>query len=54
MIININGESREMTDEEVARIEELITGDIPSRLDEIEAQVLYTALMTDSLLEEDV
>ena len=52
MIININGESREMTEEEIARIEGLITGDEPSRVDEIEAQVLYTALVTDTLLEE--
>lgn len=53
MIININGESREMTDEEVERVISLVTGDEPSHIDEIEAQVLYTALMTDTLLEEE-
>lgn len=52
MIININGESREMTEEEASRIDSLVTGDMPSQIDMIEAQVLYTALMTDTLIEE--
>ena len=53
MIININGESREMTEEEIERVNSLVQDEAPSQLDAIEAQVLYTALMTDTLLEED-
>lgn len=52
MIININGESREMTQEEIDRINSLIIAESPDRLDAIEAQVLYTALLTDTLIED--
>lgn len=54
MIINENGVSREATPEEIAEIESAYTEEVPSQLDVIEAQVLYTALMTDTLLEEDI
>lgn len=42
--------NREMTPEEEA---EMVTpeADIPTQLDKIEAQVLFTALMTDTLIE---
>ena len=53
MIININGVSREMTAEEVERFNSLTVLEPPSQLDLIEAQVLYTALLTDTLLEEE-
>lgn len=53
MIINENGVAREATAEEIARIEGLATEDTPSLIDTIEAQVLYTALMTDTLLGEE-
>lgn len=47
----INNEIIERTAEELAA--ETITQE-PTQLDRIEAQVMYTALMTDSLIEEDV
>lgn len=46
---------RDMTEEEIAEMqkqkEELPTEE-PSQLDRIEAQTMYTALMTDTLIEE--
>lgn len=46
---------RNMTEEEIAEIqkqqEELLKEE-PSQLDKIEAQAMYTAMMTDTLLEE--
>ena len=53
MIIKINNISRDMTPEEEAEYQSMF--DIPqepTQEDRIEAQVLYTALMTDTLLEE--
>ena len=54
MKININGLTREMTAEEIAEMEaqqaELPEPE-PSPEERVEAQVLYTALMTDTLLE---
>jgi len=57
---NINGVllpvEREMTAEEIAELEILqsqIPIEQPTQLDRIEAQVLYTALMTDTLIEEE-
>lgn len=53
MKININGITREMTAEEIAEME-LINSEFfveePSQLDRIEAQTMYTALMTDTLI----
>lgn len=46
---------RDMTEEEIAEMEkkqEQITAEEPSQLDRIEAQTMYTALMTDTLIEE--
>lgn len=45
--------TREMTAEEVAssQVEEAV--EEPTQLDKIEAQVLYTAIMTDTLIEEE-
>lgn len=48
---------RDATAEEEAEIKRMtaeIPPDEPTQLDVIEAQVLYTALMTDTLLEEDL
>ncbi len=53
MKINDNGIYRDMTEEEVSEYQSM--PDIPqepTQEDRIEAQVLYTALMTDTLLEE--
>lgn len=52
MIININGEQREMTEEEVAKYKAMETQDEITPLDTIEAQVIYTAMMTGTLIEE--
>lgn len=41
---------RDMTEEEKSR--DVITREQPTQEDKIEAQVMYTALMTDTLLEE--
>lgn len=41
------------TDDELATDRAAVSTLIPTQLDRIEAQVMYTALMTDSLLEED-
>lgn len=46
---------RDMTEEEIAEIQkqqEQIPVEEPSQLDRIEAQAMYTALMTDTLIEE--
>lgn len=46
---------RNMTEEEIAEIQkqqEELPQEEPSQLDKIEAQAMYTALMTDTLLEE--
>lgn len=48
---------RDMTEEEIAEIEmqkqqEQLPPEEPSQLDRIEAQMMYTALMTDTLIEE--
>lgn len=48
---------RDMTEEEIAELEmrkqqEQIPVEEPSQLDRIEAQAMYTALMTDTLIEE--
>lgn len=48
---------RDMTEEEIAEMEmrkqqEQIPPEEPSQLDRIEAQAMYTALMTDTLIEE--
>lgn len=46
---------RDMTPEEIAELEKLQTElpeEQPTQQDRIEAQVMYTALMTDTLLEE--
>lgn len=53
MRINDNGIYRDMTEEEVAEYMKLISNipKEPTQEDRIEAQVLYTALMTDTLLE---
>ena len=52
MKININGLTREMTAEEIAEFEHQQAGlPEPSPEERMEAQVLYTALMTDTLLE---
>ncbi len=53
MIINENGVSREMTADEEARMGEIAIIDAPSQLDLIGAQILYTALMTDTLIKAD-
>ena len=47
---------RDMTDEEVAEMEKMqeeIPEEQPTQQDRIEAQVMYTALMTDTLLESE-
>ena len=54
MKININGLTREMTVEEIAEMEAQqaeMPEPEPSLEERMEAQVLYTALMTDTLLE---
>lgn len=46
---------RDMTEEEIAEMQkqqEQIPAEEPSQLDRIEAQTMYTALMTDTLIEE--
>lgn len=46
---------RDMTEEEIAEMQkqqEEIPPEEPSQLDRIEAQAMYTALMTDTLIEE--
>lgn len=46
---------RDMTEEEIAEMQkqqEQIPREEPSQLDRIEAQMMYTALMTDTLIEE--
>ena len=50
---------RDMTEEEIAEMQtemqkqqEQIPAEEPSQLDRIEAQMMYTALMTDTLIEE--
>lgn len=46
---------RDMTEEEIAEMQkqqEEIPAEEPSQLDRIEAQMIYTALMTDTLIEE--
>ena len=48
--------TREMTAEEEAELEALQEAEPapqPTQLDKIEAQVLYTALITDTLIEEE-
>lgn len=49
----INGECVLRSDDELATDRAAVPTPIPTQLDHIEAQVMYTALMTDSLLEED-
>ena len=47
---------RDMTEEEIAESERRINTapmENPTQLDRIEAQIMYTALMTDTLIEED-
>lgn len=47
---------RDMTDEEIAEMEKMqaeIPEEQPTQQDRIEAQVMYTALMTDTLLESE-
>ena len=54
MKININGLTREMTAEEIAEFERMkaeMPKSEPTTEERMEAQVLYTALMTDTLLE---
>lgn len=46
---------RDMTEEEIAEMQkqqEQLPAEEPSQLDRIEAQTMYTALMTDTLIEE--
>ena len=46
---------RDMTEEEIAEMQKQQEGlpkEQPSQLDRIEAQMMYTALMTDTLIEE--
>ena len=46
---------RDMTEEEISEMQkqqEQIPAEEPSQLDRIEAQMMYTALMTDTLIEE--
>lgn len=52
MKINIDGVVREMTEEEENRFRSFETKDEPTQLDIIEAQALYTAMMTGTLIEE--
>ena len=52
-----NGSIREMTPEEEAeylRHQAEMQPDEPTQLDRIEAQMMYTALMTDTLIEGEV
>ena len=54
MKININGITRDMTEEEISEMEyqqSQIHEPEPTPEERMEAQVLYTALMTDTLLE---
>lgn len=48
-----NGKCVLRSDDELAVDRVSVPAPAPSQLDRIEAQVMYTALMTDSLLEED-
>lgn len=50
MNININGESREMSSEEIEKYEAMTTSEEATQLDGIEAQVIYTAMMTGTLI----
>ena len=54
---NIDGEmkvvTRDMTEEEMAETPIPNGVEMPTQLDRIEAQVLFTALMTDTLIEEE-
>ncbi len=52
MKINVNGESREMEDEELTKYKAMETKDEVTQMDVIEAQVIYTAMMTGTLIEE--
>ena len=48
----VDGAVQELTDEEVAELEAAVTvAAVPIQMDRIEAQVAYTAMMTDTLLE---
>lgn len=50
----VDGIVNELTDEEITELETVIMNNqlsVPSQLDIIEAQVTYTAMMTDTLLE---
>lgn len=49
----VDGKCVLRTDDELATDRAAVPAPIPTQLDRIEAQVMYTALMTDSLLEED-
>lgn len=54
MIITVNGKARDATPEEIAEFERQqaeIPEPEPTAEERMEAQVLYTALMTDTLLE---
>lgn len=55
LFINRNGVLSKMTqdeEEEYAQLKEEVPAEEPTQQDRIEAQVMYTALMTDTLLEE--
>lgn len=52
MIITINGEPREASPDEIQKYNGMAVEDLPTQIDTIEAQVLYTAMMTNTLLEE--
>ena len=45
--------ARDMTEEEMAEMPIPNGVEMPTQLDRIEAQVLFTALMTDTLIEEE-
>lgn len=48
----VDGTVQELTDEEIAELEAAVTAAaVPTQMDRIEAQVAYTAMMTDTLLE---
>ena len=49
----VDGECVLRSDDELASDRTTVPAPTPTQLDRIEAQVMYTALMTDSLLEED-
>lgn len=55
MRIYDNGIYRDMTAEEINELTSVIeTNDEPTELDKLEAQVTYTAMMTDTLLTEEI